>query len=378
MRIVGVTAYHVCIPFKAAFGHALYVRREAESIVIEIATDAGETGVGEILPRPYLTGETIASVLQDALPRLVHRWMGCTFKHRDEVVERLRRDVKMAGRALATFAGWESAALDLAGRHFGFAAGDVLGPVEGPTLPGGVVIDFDIPTEKLEKHSQLLRLTGKRHVKLKVGRANDLQRLEIVAGVLGPDLPLRIDANAAWTPDDAIAHLRHMRAFNIRSVEQPVAAHDLDGMRRVRARTGIPIVADESLCTLDDARRLIATSAADIFNIRIAKCGGLLASAELAHIAKENGLAAQLGTLVGETGILLRSAELFSRRIKGFEFLEGKDQNNRLLVQDVLQPQYPGGGRCRNGLGIEVSRTNLTRWMVSPALAFHYSAWSVA
>src|SRR5204863_4999264 len=115
------------------------------------------------------------------------------------------------------------------------------------------------------------------------GRDDDLDRLAIIAAVLGPDLPLRLDANGAWPVDQAIARLKEMRdRFNIESVEQPIAAGtgdaegDLAGLRRVRAEAGVKVMVDESLCTLDDGRRIIDAGAADIFNIRIGKCGGLL------------------------------------------------------------------------------------------------------
>src|SRR5439155_22807693 len=119
--------------------------------------DAGHVGVGEILPRPYLTGETIESVLANDLPALASRWLGRQFEGRDAVVEALRQEVQSGEGALATFAGWELAVLDLAGKAFAFAAGDVLGPILGPELPPGVVIDFSVATPALQKHCMLLR-----------------------------------------------------------------------------------------------------------------------------------------------------------------------------------------------------------------------------
>jgi methylaspartate ammonia-lyase len=81
-------------------------------------------------------------------------------------------------------------------------------------------------------------------------------------------------------------------------------------------RTGVAVVADESLCSLEDGQRLAAAQAADGFNIRIAKCGGFLACLRLVKLANEAGLRCQMGTLVGETGILSRAAEIFGRESK--------------------------------------------------------------
>src|SRR4029077_13999171 len=134
----------------------------------------------------------------------------------------LYEELRLSGRALATFAGWELAILDMAGKGFRFAAGDLLGPISGPELIAGAVIDFGVPTYNLEKHCRLLRLAGRSHIKVKVGLNDDLSRLSLVQEVFGADLPLCLDANGAWTADHAIAMLRQMARFNIRSVEQPV------------------------------------------------------------------------------------------------------------------------------------------------------------
>jgi L-alanine-DL-glutamate epimerase-like enolase superfamily enzyme len=365
MRIGSVIAYRIRIPFKMAFAHTLQHRRATEAVILIVKSDTGHIGVGEVLPRPYLTGETIESVSQLAIPTLVQRWLGRRLANREDVVEALREELQCSGRALATFAGWELAMLDLAGKVFSFAAGDVLGLETKPDLPPGVVIDFAVPTHRLERHCMLLRLAGRSHVKVKVGLHDDLHRLSLIQGVFGADHPLRLDANAAWTADYAIPVLRQMRRFNVLSVEQPVPARDLHGMRRVREESGMAVVADESLCSLEDAQSLTAAHAADVFNIRIGKCGGFLGSLRLVQFANEAGLRYQLGTLVGETGILSRAAEIFGRRVPGFDFLEGKHQNKTLLLEDIVEVTLPEENTPTKGLGIIMESNCLDRWAAS-------------
>lgn len=374
MRITGVTAYHVCIPFRRPFGHSLKWREKTETIILCVQCDSGSTGWGEILPRAYLTGETIAGVLSRELPRLALPWLGQSFEDPLHVLAALReeeQDHKSA--ALATRAGWELAVLDLAGKTFGFEAGDVLGHTRAPQLAPGVVIGFDVPTDMLERHCVLVRLAGRRHVKVKVGRADDLRRLQIMNAVLGPGIPIRVDANSAWSVDEAISQSRRMQRFNVCSVEEPVRARDLDGMRKVRQETGMTVVADESLCSLADGRSIISAHAADVFNIRIGKCGGLLASLDLVTLAREAGLECQLGTLVGETGILSRASEIFGERVWGFDFLDGKGQSRRLLVQDVVEAS---GRDARNvhGLGITASLKSIARFAASAPFRMHAAA----
>jgi len=372
MRISSVIAYRIHIPFKAVFAHTLQSRRATEAVILIVKSDAGHIGVGEILPRPYLTGETIDSVLQHEVPELVVRWLDRKFSGRESVVEALREDLPRCGRALSTFAGWELALLDLAGKAFSFAAGDVLGPETGPELEAGVVIDFAVPTHRLEKHCMLLRLAGRRHIKVKVGLHDDLHRLALIQGVFGNTLSVRLDANAAWTADYAIEMLRQMRRFNIDSIEQPVPARDLQGMRKVREATGIPVVADESLCSFDDGEQLLSAHAADVFNIRIGKCGGFLASLRLVQLAREAGLRCQLGALVGETGILSRAAEIFGRRVPGFDFLEGKRQNKTLLLQDIVEISTPEDAAAK-GLGVVIGSKDLDQFAASAPTVFKNS-----
>jgi L-Ala-D/L-Glu epimerase / N-acetyl-D-glutamate racemase len=358
VKIESAELHLVRIPFKGAFQHALKRRTEAETIIVVVRSVAGAIGIGEIAPRPYLTGETIEDVLERTAPARASRFIGKTLSSREETVEWLRAELDAAGRDLATLAGFELAILDAAGKELGFAAGDVLGGSVGPELPPGVVIGFEVATPDLKKHCAMLRFVGSKHVKVKVGQADDLERIEIISRSLGAALPLRLDANGIWSADEAIGRLRAMRdRFNIASIEQPIASSDLEGARRVRAETGVKVMADESLCTLEDGRRLIAAEAADIFNIRIGKCGGLLGSLRLVELARQAGLGLHLGALVGETAVLTRAAEIFGRRVPGFECLEGKGQNTFLLQGDIAQEVQAG-----TGLGVEINQSGLARY----------------
>ena len=358
MRVDSIQLHLVHIPFKNAFEHALKRRTEAETVSVTLRTAAGTLGVGEIAPRSYLTGETIDRVLGETAPAQARRCLGLTLSTRDDVVTWLRGELDQVGRALATFGGFELAILDAAGKEMGFRAADVLGRAAGPELPAGIVIGFEVATPALNRHCALVRFAGKRHVKVKVGRADDLERLEIIARALGADLPLRLDANGAWSVPEAIERLKALRAkINIASIEQPVAGHDLAGLRRVRVETGIKVMVDESLCSVEDGRRLIAAEAVDIFNIRVGKCGGLLGSLRLVELARAAGLGLHLGALVGETAVLSRAGELFGRHVPEFSCLEGKGQNKFLLEGDIAS-EVEGG----MGLGLHLQEDLLRRY----------------
>jgi L-alanine-DL-glutamate epimerase-like enolase superfamily enzyme len=367
MRISDVTIFHLAIPFRRPFGHALQWRDRTETIVLCISSDSGLKGWGEILPRSYLRSGSIDVAMSRELPQLVSSWRGRTFDGVAQLLAALDAERVSASCSLATFAGWELALLDLAGKMFGFNSGDVLGQPTRRELKTGMVIGFDVETAELERHCLLLRMAGRQHIKVKVGRTDDLHRLQIVNAVFGPATPIRIDVNSAWSADEAILQLQRLRQRNVCSVEQPVSADDLDGMRKVREKTGIPVVADESVRTMADARSIVQARAADVLNIRIAKCGGFRASLELVKFARDSGLSCQLGTLVGETGILSGAAEIFGERVEGFEFLEGKLQNKRLLVEDIVEE---AGWPEPYGFGTRVGEQRLAKWQISPSEIF--------
>ncbi|MCB9716247.1 MAG: hypothetical protein H6712_20440 [Myxococcales bacterium] len=365
MRIESATLHRVRIPFRGSFGHALSSRSHSDAVLVELRDDQGGVGWGEILPRAYVTGETIEGVLERSGPALARRLLGSELLDREAVLGWIRQTLPEVGRELATFGGFEVALLDLAGHRHGFSLASVLlaDPTAepGPALPPGVIIGFEVATPDLKKHCVALRFKGRTHVKVKVGRDDDPERLAMITRVFGPKVPLRLDANAAWSADEAVARLAALREIPIASIEQPVPADDLAGLRAIRERSGVPVMADESVCSLADAERLVAERAADIFNVRPGKHGGAIASLQIVECARAAGIGIHLGTLVGESGVLSRLAEVFGRCVPGFACLDGKGQNRFLLESDVLrasdEPAAASEGPAgldAPGLGVEV------------------------
>jgi len=367
MRIESVELRRVQIPLRRAFKHALSERQHTDAVFVTIRDDAGEIGWGEILPRSYVTGETVEHVLEVSAPKLAATLVGCEFTSLTETTVWLERVAEDAGRELAVVCGFDLALLDVASRRFDQPIADLLG-TPGENLPAGVIIGFEHPTKTLARYCATLRLAGKRHIKVKVGLEDDLERLAAVGSVFG-DLPLRLDANAAWSADQAIEWLVAMaKVAPIASIEQPIASNDLDGLRRIREATGVAVMADESVCSLDDAREIIEAKAADIFNVRLGKNGGLWASRRLAKLGSEAGVGLHLGTMVGESGVLSRASELFGRCVSGFACLDGKGQNAFLLAVDILADQGEYAAKSANdGLGVMVDIARLAAHQVGPA-----------
>jgi L-alanine-DL-glutamate epimerase-like enolase superfamily enzyme len=257
--------------------------------------------------------------------------------------------------------------LDAACRHFEKPLSDVTrlyGPAAGirhrqERVRYSAVITSSSARKQWIK-SWLIRLYGFHQTKVKVGTEgiDDEATLRRVRGILGDGIDIRIDANEAWSCENLEAQLAPLLRFGISSVEQPVPHEDVRGLSVLRGRLPLPIMHDESLCSLEDARQAIEYGTCDLFNIRLSKCGGLLPSLQIAAAAHQAGLGYQLGCQVGETGILSAAGRHFASSVAGIRFLEGSYDRflvKERLTQDDLTFGRGGYASEMNGLGLGVA-----------------------
>jgi L-alanine-DL-glutamate epimerase-like enolase superfamily enzyme len=360
MKITRFDIVTVDIPMRQSVRHALAERSVARNILVAAHDADGNVGWGECCPRPYVTGETIDSVKQDLgsiiLPQLLGHELG-SFEQVRSLIEPLLDT--MARNQQAAFCAAELATLDLAGRCFGVSAGMVLGAVQAPQVRySGVIATDDI--ESVKQNAAFMAKFGVNDVKVKVGASleSNLEILTTARAILGAEVTLRIDANCAWSAQETLRQLEAMQAFSLTGVEQPVPGEDIAGMREVTAAGLVPVVADESLCSLEDARTLIRERACDVFNVRISKCGGLVNAGRIDRLAREAGLACQLGAQVGEAGILSAAGRHYATRSAGVRWCEGS-YGKLLLEEDITEPDItvgPGGvAPALEGAGIGVT-----------------------
>ena len=152
---------------------------------------------------------------------------------------------------------------------------------------------------------------GFRTLKLKVGAgplAADRARLVAVRAAIGSAVALRIDANGAWTPEQALDALAALDDLGLELVEQPVAAHDVAGLARVRAAQRTPVAADESIDGEASAERVLDAHAADWLVLKPGAIGGLRASLGLAQRARAGGVGGFVTS--GLDGAIARAAAL--------------------------------------------------------------------
>jgi len=132
-------------------------------------------------------------------------------------------------------------------------------------------------------------------LKVKLGTDHDAEILRVIREE-APDKVLRVDANAAWTARQALAMMDVLAEHRVEFVEQPLAPHDVRGLRFVRERSTLPIIADESCVLLSDVARMADT--VDGINIKLAKCGGLREAVKMIVAARANGLLVMMGCMI--------------------------------------------------------------------------------
>ena len=190
---------------------------------------------------------------------------------------------------------------------------------------------------------------GYRRLKVKLGGEGDLERLEAIRAVC--DLPLRVDANEGWTPDEARRLLPALVELGVELIEQPFPAGERDAFRELRAiGSGIPLVVDEGCHTLRDVAD-VATYA-DGVNLKLAKTGGIREAVRMVHAARALGLVVMLGCMI-ESSLGISAAGQFA------SLCDFVDLDGHLLISDDPDRGPRARGRPhralarRPGLGVE-------------------------
>ena len=360
MRVVELEARHVRIPLRRKITHATHTRTETDNVVVRCVLSDGKVGYGEGVPRDYVTGETIDSCI-DLLKRsnLEKQLTPANdFMEAVHVAERIKLatvpddDRMIQGNAARCAV--ELAVLDAFGRSFGeplmnvtkLAAPDLFEPREEVRYSGAIT---KAKSWKAAVYPLVMRLFGFRQLKVKVGIPgyDDVKRLRSARRWSGRKTDIRIDANEAWTPENAVERIRELEAFGITSVEQPLRHEDVAALAEIRKQVKTPIMLDESLCGEVDAERAVRGGWCDLFNIRLSKCGGFIPSLRLAQFAVRHDLGYQLGCQVGETAILSAAGRHFATSVKGIRYLEGS--YDRHLVWEALSKQdltFRRGGKA--------------------------------
>jgi L-alanine-DL-glutamate epimerase-like enolase superfamily enzyme len=292
MRITDIDVQTAVIPMAKPFRVSLGAIAGYESVFVRIKTDEGLTGYGEGCPFTCVTGETCVSV-SDAVSLFAAALTGLDPFSIDHIHAVMDRISARNGTAKAAI---DMALYDIMGKASGLPLYKLLGGHLN-TVETDMTISIDAPEIMGEKAAAIFG-EGYRTIKVKAGgnRKDDLDAIRLISEA-APDAVVNIDANQGWNAHEAIDMCKAYAAFGVSFIEQPLPYWDIDGMAYVRSRSPIPIMADESCFTPQDAYRIVKAGAADMINIKLMKCGGLYRAMQINAVAQAAGIPCMVGCM---------------------------------------------------------------------------------
>lgn len=271
--------------FRTTYGKEPSVRHH---VIVKISTDNGTTGVGESCPLPFTADDDPVKIRNEIDGQLAPFLIGKNPFNQDIFRELTSKFPDVGGTART---GVDLALYDLAGKLRSVPVYQILGGLCREHVEIAAVLGIGTPQtiadDALHKLSQ-----GMKSVKIKVGLdvARDIETLKLVRETVGESAKIRADANTGYSVKQALRVLTAFEDLNLEYLEQPLSVDNLEGLGQIRKSSSVPIMADESLQTYDDALKLIRHEAVDFFGLKLIKHGGIYQTKRIAELAKENDI----------------------------------------------------------------------------------------
>jgi L-alanine-DL-glutamate epimerase-like enolase superfamily enzyme len=336
-RIERIDLFPLDVPLEAPFTIASSRLDSVRNAAVKVTLADGSEGWGETPTLPPVTAEdqpAALSALKAEAAALIGREAGEWRRIAAGLCERLP-DFP------AVRAGLEMAVIDAFARsrrvplfHFFGGAGSAL--VTDITIP-------ICPSDEAGNLARRYRAEGFETLKVKIGldRQEDVERIAAIRRA-HPNCRLVLDANAGYTADETLNLLKDLRRAGIEPslLEQPVAREDWDGLGRLAREAGVPVAADESCRSPEDAVRIVRNGLAQVINIKLVK-SGVVRALEIAAVARAGGVGLMIGGMV-ETRIAMGFSAHFAAGLGGFEWI---DLDTPLLLAD---DPVAGGAKAEN------------------------------
>jgi L-alanine-DL-glutamate epimerase-like enolase superfamily enzyme len=313
MKITEIRMGTLSIPLKKPFKTALRSTSTVLTNIIEICTDDGAPGYGEAPPTAAITGDTDGSIRGALLTRIAPALIGGDVSALHDLLLTLEHCV--VGNSSAKAAA-DIALHDLWGKLYNLPLYKLLGGARRK-LVTDYTISLNSPGEMARDSREAVQ-EGYKALKVKVGVdfQLDMERIKAVRDAVGNNVLLRVDANQGWKPKEAIRTIRFMEdwGLDIELVEQPVAYHDIEGLKCVTDAVDTIILADESVYSPRDALKLIGLRAADMINIKLMKSGGIGGALKICAMAEAAGMECMIGAMMESKVAITAAAHLATAR----------------------------------------------------------------
>ena len=297
MKITEVRIGRISVPLRVPFKTALRRVDSVEDVIVELHTDTGAVGYGEAPPTGVITGDTTGAIIGALKDHIIKTIIGRDVDDFEALTDSVQKCIihNSSAKAAVDMALW-----DLYGQLYNIPVYKLLGGSKDKIVTD-ITISVNSP-EEMARDAITAINRGYDTLKVKVGvnPKLDVERLSAIRNAIGSRAKLRIDANQAWKPQEAVRILNQMQeqGLDIELVEQPVIAYDIEGLKYVTERSYVPVLADESVFSPLDAMKIIQSGAADLINIKLMKCGGITPALKIADAASIMGVECMLGCML--------------------------------------------------------------------------------
>ncbi|MFY8273057.1 dipeptide epimerase [Pseudoalteromonas sp. SSDWG2] len=297
MKIQSVRFARMSVPLHTPFKTALRTVSSIEDLVVMIDTQCGKTGYGSAPSTPVITGDTHQSMMSIISSVMAPQLIGQDVRNINALCDHLAGVVVANSSAKAAL---EIALYDLWSQHLGLPLHQALGAVQSE-LKTDVTISVD-SIDKMLADCDIALANGFDVLKIKIGNEveQDIKRVHAIASHVGSKAALRLDVNQGWDAKQTVDALQRIESAGIKLelVEQPVKAHDIDGLHYIRQRVQSKIMADESAFSPKQVITLLERGAIDIINIKLMKSGGLSRAIRIADIAATYDCPCMIGCML--------------------------------------------------------------------------------
>jgi muconate cycloisomerase len=354
------------IPVRRAHHMSFTTLTAVNFVFVRIETRDGLVGWGEAA---CLGGPTWSEESAESIAVTLERYVAPWLIGRDAAqLEALRLEMarRVQGNPFAR-AAVEMALWDLNGRALGVPVHRLLGGRVRDRVPLSWSLAVgDADAELAEARDLVAR--GHRIFKIKTAAhpvAADVARVRAIREAVGPAVKLRVDANQGWDRPSALRAIRAMEPFDLDFVEQPVSRWDLDGLAEIARSVSVPVMADESCGSPQDALAIARRGGVSILGLKLTKSAGLAPTMAIARIAEAAGLGCYVGCMIETslgTAAYLQAALAAPPVTWGCELF-----GPLLLTGDVVREPVRYADGCilaldGPGLGVEVDETALEEW----------------
>ena len=296
MKIINIKTKILKAPLKNPFITSLRRVDALEDLVVIIECDDGSVGYGEGAATPVITGETLGSMIA-TIEYIKPHLLGREIENFDTIIHLIHKLILKNTTAKSAL---EIALYDLKAKSLKLPLYRMLGGTQ-TTFTTDITISMG-EIDKMIADSQNAVTLGYDTLKIKIGDnpSKDVERVVAIHDALDKNIKLRLDANQGWSAKESVELLHALEKQGIIAefIEQPVAADDYDGLKYIKERVQTPLLADESIFSVKDAKRLLDMQAIDYINIKLAKTAGITQALELADLSKSYGVKCMIGCML--------------------------------------------------------------------------------